>query len=150
MKVPNWLREFFLLSPRPPERPVRRVVQPAAQKRHSHRNHRWHNDTSAGGTPGPEVIRKKVRYEPLLNDIETPWPTTEPTRKDLNDMKFWSGMWAALIRRGRLRVGHNQYYGKLRGVDILIHAKRDFNRAGIPVDVKLCGSHGFISLRETP
>ena len=62
----------------------------------------------------------------------------------------WNALYVALQTCNSLCINHNMHYGSLRGVDILIAAKRDFRRAGIPVTVKLCGNHGYIELRSKP
>jgi len=149
MKVPNWLREFFLLPPRPPE-PVRRTIIAGGVKTpgtRPKRRHAWRSEAS--GMPEPRIVRKKVKSVKFPDDgieLAVIQDAREPSRVD-----FWRWDWlyALLQQQETIRIGENEHFGALRGVDMLIAARREFRRAGIPVEVKLCGQHGFITLLDT-
>jgi len=60
--------------------------------------------------------------------------------------------WGPLIERMKthpheiLKVTKNSYYGKIRGMDILLEARKDFKRLGIEAEFKLMGDYGTIRL----
>lgn len=149
MRIPNCVREFFLLSPNPPRHPVRYTGNDAVQTQRRYRKGVRDAPEQPYDRPEPEVIRKKVRV-----GIRDAIPESCIELKKCKDEghalnAFWFCLYFMMRNHGRVRFRQNDYYGHFRGVDVLIFAKGAFRRAGIPVDVKLCGSHGFISLKES-
>lgn len=160
MKVPNWIRVFFLLEPRPPEIPRRVVVCGAGKAPSTRKKPRHVFRTDPDSRPEPVVVRKNVKAgkirddKPLVfsdpNDPNPQW-SFDILQRDTGKKSLiwrWNWLFVALQLTKEVRIRHDQHLGKLRGVDILIAARRDFKRAGIPVVVKLCGNHGFISLAD--
>lgn len=141
------IKDFFVRYILRRQEPVRRVIECGGVKAPPHRKkhrHKWRDD--AEGAPEPEVVRRKVRpVKPYIQDMNVLLP--EAAHELIDDLNhLWTHLHFLLQNEKRVRIGPNDHYGKLRGVDILRIARRDFRRAGIPVNVKLCGQHGFISL----
>lgn len=152
VRIPNFIREFFLLQPRPPERPVRRTGFEMSQPPRPRKKRRDVQRDEPDTMPKPEVMRKKVRVG-KADEVEVLRQGNDLLGRELvlrteGLGRKWFVINLALQRDGQLRIGPQDHLGKLRGVDILVAARRQFRRAGIPVDIKLCGRHGFISLRD--
>lgn len=148
MKVPNWIRVFFLLEPRPPEIPRRVVVCGAGKAPSTRKKPRHVFRTVPDSRPEPVVVRKKVKAAKAGLRDRKPSPVVVSAEQVVKLPWVWIPIMVHMEKLGPLKIGHNCHMGKLRGVDILREARSVFRRAGIPVDVKLCGNHGFISLAD--
>jgi len=159
MKIPNWLRRILrpLLKPQEPRREAVLVEGPPVPKKRKERKITPKSeeiDTFRPETLGEMRKRLGLGYGKVKVRKDLAGPAELPTISEgegaeLKRMEcFWLSMNRRLKEDGSVKIGHNEHYGSLRGVDILIAAKRDFKRMGIPVEVQLCGSYGYIILKE--
>lgn len=90
----------------------------------------------------PEQIHVKLEQKPPI-----------PEQKPLKLEHKWGPLIEWLKNHPTnytLKINKNWHYGKIRGSDILIAARRDFKRMGIDVEVKLMGDYGTIRLLSGP
>ncbi|MHA1852537.1 MAG: hypothetical protein ACTSUF_03410 [Candidatus Heimdallarchaeaceae archaeon] len=60
----------------------------------------------------------------------------------------WQPFIRLLEEQGTVYISKNEYYGSLRGKDIIRFAKKDLKRLGYKVDVKLRDYDGYISFNH--
>lgn len=116
------------------------------------RTRRGHHEPRRWMTPStnePKVTRKSVdRTRP--SDIISPSASAEPPREAVSKRKILLAKWRPFIRslkiHGTVFINRNEYYGSLRGIDIILHAKKDLRRLGYGVSIRMKGRDGSVTL----
>lgn len=103
-------------------------------------------------TTGEILKRLGIKREKPVIKAEKP-ETITTIRVEKHSGLF--NKWEPFLKRlydndGMLKINKNEYYGKIRGMDILIEARKDFKRLGIKAEVKLMGDYGTIRLLSGP
>jgi len=115
------------------------------------RRHRKSGKHFEPSTEDPKIIKKSVeKYVP--SDIAEPTAAIEPPMEAVLKHEILMAKWRPFIRllkeRGTIDVNRNVYYGSLRGIDVILHAKRDLRRLGYDVSIKTKGRDGSITLNR--
>jgi len=115
--------------------------------RHGHHEpKRW----STPSTTEMRIVRKSVERV-MPSDIIEPSASVKPHRDAVSKHKRLQAKWRLLVgrleRHGTVFIGRNEYYGSLRGIDIILHAKKDLRRLGYDVSIRTKGRDGYITLK---
>lgn len=88
--------------------------------------------------------RKPVKKEE--NDAFLPVLTEKENHATEKLEKKWESLIHELRENGTVKISRHSHHGQLRGVDILIHARRDLKRIGYEVEIVKKGYDGEIRL----